>query len=351
MKKIITILLLLALLLPSVYAAQNVNDQTGNAVTIDNDVNDDLFVSGDQVTVNGNINGDLFAAGGQVVVNGNVTGDAYVAGGNVTINGQITGGLVLGAGQATVSGKTGKILAGCGDLAIKGNTDKIIAAAGNVKIYSTSVVERYAYISTGGFDNKGTINGELNLSAEQLIEKGNVGTFNYQKSTVGEDFSKGMRSLGAILSILGAIGMLVLGILLIHLFPKLFFTIEKEVEKDSIVRTIIGFLLIIATVIVGVILAVTVIGLPIAAILGTFFIIALMTSGLFVSYCTGNFVTKRLNINTSQIGIFIIGFIILAVLKLIPVLGFFVSLVVVSLGFGAIYYAVKNNWNVITAKN
>ncbi|MCC7571839.1 MAG: hypothetical protein KO464_00425 [Candidatus Methanofastidiosum sp.] len=351
MKKIIVILLLLALLLPSVYAVQNVNDQNGKVTIIQNDVNDDLFISGDQVTINGNINGDLFAVGGRVVVNGNVTGDAYIAGGNVAINGQITGGLIVGAGQVTISGNTGKILAGCGDLAIKGNTDKIIAAAGNVKIYPTSVVERYAYIGTGGFENQGTINGELNLSAEQLIEKGNVGSFNYQKSTVGEDFSKGMRSLGAILSILGAIGMLVLGILLIHLFPKLFFTIEKEVEKDSIVRTIIGFLLIIATVIVGVILAVTVIGLPIAAILGMFFVIALMTSGLFVSYCTGNFVTKRLNINTSEIGIFVIGFVILAVLKLIPFLGFFVSLVVVSLGFGAIYYAVKNNWNVITAKN
>ena len=351
MKKIITVLLLLALLLPSVYAVQNVNDQTGNVVTIDNDVNDDLFVSGNQVTINSNVNGDLFAAAGDVVVNGNVTGDAYVVGGNVTVNGQITGGLIVGAGQATISGKTEKIIAGCGDLAIKGNTDKIIAAAGNVKIYSTSVVERYAYISTGGFDNQGTINGELNLSAEQLIEKGNVGTFNYQKGTAGEDFSKGMRSLGAILSILGAIGMLVLGILLIHLFPKLFFTIEKEVEKDSIVRTIIGFLLIIATVIVGVILAVTVIGLPIAAILGMFFIIALMTSGLFVSYCTGKFVTKRLNINTSDIGMFVIGFVILAILKLIPVLGFFASLVVVSLGFGAIFYALKNNWKVITAKN
>ena len=113
MKKIITVLLLLALLLPSVYAAQTVNNGDQKIVTIENDVNDDLFISGDQVTINGNINGDLFAAGGQVVVNGNVTGDAYVAVGNVTINGQVTGGLILGAGQATVSGKTGKILAGC----------------------------------------------------------------------------------------------------------------------------------------------------------------------------------------------------------------------------------------------
>lgn len=351
MKKIIIVLLLLALLIPSVYAVQNVNDQEGKVITIENDVNDDLFISGDQVTINGNINGDLFAAGGEVVVNGNVTGDAYVAGGNVTINGNVIGGLIVGAGQATVSGNTGKIIAGCGDLAIKGNTDKIIAAAGNVKIYPTSTVQRYAYVRTGGFENQGTILGELNLSAEQLIEKGNVGSFNYQENTAGEDFSKGMRSLGSIFSILSAIGMLVLGILIIHLFPKLFFTIEKEVEKDYIIKTIVGFFLIIAAFIGLIILAVTVIGLPIAAILGMFFVMALMTSGLFVSYCTGNFVAKKLNINTSAMGMFVIGFVILAILKLIPVLGFFVGLVVGSLGFGAIFYAIKNNWNVITAKN
>ncbi len=351
MKRIIIALLLLTLLLPSVYAVQTVNDQKGEVVTIDNDVNEDLFISGNKVIINGNINGDLFAAAGEVVVNGQVNGDAYVVAGTVTVNGNITGELIVGAGQVTVSGDTEKILAGCGDLAIKGDTKKVVAASGNVRIYSTSVIEEYAYIATGTFDNQGTINGELVLTAEQLVNKGTVGSFNYTQTETSKDFSEGMKAIATIFSILAAIGMLVLGILLIRFFPKLFFTVEKEVETDTIVRTIIGFLLIIAAVAVTIILAGTIIGLPIAAILGAFIFMAFMTSGLFVSYCTGNFVTKRLNINTSELGIFIIGFIILTVLNIIPVLGSFVGLVVTSLGFGAIYYAVKNNWNLITAKN
>jgi len=352
MKRIIIALLLLTLLLPSVYAVQTVNGQENEVINIDNDVNEDLFISGNKVIINGNINGDLFAAAGEVVVNGQVNGDAYVVGGTVTVNGPITGELIVGAGQVTISGNTEKILAGCGDLVIKGNTKKVVAASGNVKIYPTSVIEEYAYIATGTFDNQGTINGELVLTAEQLVNKGTVGSFNYtQTETTSKDFSEGMKAIATIFSILAAIGMLVLGILLIRFFPKLFFTVEKEVETDTIVRTIIGFLLIIAAVAVTIILAGTIIVLPIAAILGAFIFMAFMTSGLFVSYCTGNFVTKRLNINTSELGIFIIGFLILVVLKLIPVLGFFVSLVVTSLGFGAIYYALKNNWNLITAKN
>jgi len=351
MKRIITALLLLALLVPSVYAVQTVNDQQGEVVTIDNDVNEDLFISGNKVIINGNVNGDLFAAAGEVNINGKVDGDAYVAAGTVTVNGNITGELIVGAGQVTVSGNTEKILAGCGDLAIKGNTKKVVAASGNVRIYSTSIIEEYAYIAAGTFDNQGTINGELVLTAEQLINKGTVGSFDYKETTTSKDFSEGMKAIATIFSILAAIGMLVLGILLIRFFPKLFFTVEKEVETDTIVRTIIGFLLIIATIIAIVVLAVTVIGLPIATILGMLLLIALMLSGMFVSYSAGKFVTKRLNINTGEMGMFIIGFVIIAILGLIPILGGLVSLVVTSLGFGAIYYALKNNWNLITAKN
>lgn len=351
MKKLLIVLLVFALLLPGVYAVQNINDQDGKVVTIENDVNEDLFVSGDQVIINGNINGDLFAAAGEVVVNGQVNGDAYIAGGNVTVNGQVTKGIIVGAGQATISGNSEKIIAACGNLDIKGSTTKIVAAAGNVKIYSTSVVDDYAYIMTGGFENQGTIKGKLILTAEQLVNKGNVGSFEYKQTNAGKDFSEGIKAVAAIFSLLGTIGMLILGIVLLKMFPKLFFKIEKEVEKDYIVRTIIGFLLIIAAVIVLLILAVTIIGLPIALVLGMFFIAALMTSTLFVSYCTGNFVANRLNFKTSEIGIFILGFVIIAILQAIPILGGLVGIVVTSLGFGAIYYAVKNNWSLITAKN
>jgi cytoskeletal protein CcmA (bactofilin family) len=351
MKKLLVILLVFALLLPGVYAVQTVNNPNGSVVTIEEDTHDDLFVSDEKVIINGNVNGDLFATGGEVIVNGNVTGDAYIAGGNITVNGQIAGELITAGGQATISGNTEKIIAFCGDLEIKGSTGKIVAMAGNVKIHSTSVVNRYAYIIAGTFDNHGTINGELSLTAEQLVSKGNVGSFNYQKSTASEDISKGIKAFFGIVSFLVTIGTLVLGLLFIKLFPKLFFTLEKEVEKDAIVKAIVGFFLIILTVIVLVVFAVTMIGLPIALALGMFFVLALMASGLIVSYCTGDFVTKRLNFKTGELGIFIIGFAIIAILKLIPILGMIVGLVVVSLGFGLIFYAVKNNWKVITARN
>ena len=349
MKRLIITLLLVALLAPSVNAAKSVDDQ--KIIIIDDDIHDDFFVSGDQITINGNINGDLFAAGGEIVVNGNVMGDAYIVGGNVTVNGKITGGLILGAGKAAVSGKTGKILAGCGDLAVKGNTEKIIAFAGNVKIFPSSVVDGYAHIVAGEFENQGTIKGELKLSTEQLIEKGSVGSFDYTQRTARRGISQGIRSFIAIISILASIGMFVLGVLLVHLFPKLFSAVESEMGKDTIVKTIVGFLLAILAVIVTVILALTLVGLPIAVIFGMVTLIALMTSGLFVSHYMGKIVTKKLNINTSDIGIFIIGFVILVILKLVPVLGFFVNLVTGSLGFGAICYTIKNKWNLMTAKN
>ena len=217
------------------------------------------------------------------------------------------------------------------DLAVKGNTEKIIAFAGNVKIFPSSVVDGYAHIVAGEFENQGTIKGELKLSTEQLIEKGSVGSFDYTQRTARQGISQGIRSFITIISILASIGMFVLGVLLVHLFPKLFSAVENEMGKDTIVKTIVGFLLAILAVIVTVILALTLIGLPIAVIFecsnaNSSYDFRAVCFPLHRKNCD-----QRLNINTSDIGIFIIGFVILVVLKLVPVLGFFVNLVTGSL--------------------
>lgn len=354
MKKLFVVLIMFALLLPSVYAVESIRGQEGKIVTIEFNVYDDLIVSGSQVIINGNVYGDLFAVGEEIIINGNVGGDAYIAGGNVIINGQIKGGLVMAAGRATVIGRTDKMIVACGELVTKGHTNKIIAAAGKITMGPTSLVNRYAFISSGSFENQGIIKGELNLRTEELMERGSVGSFNYKRSNIGSFgrvFFESIRSIFTIFSILASIGMLVLGILLIFLFPKLFFIVEKEVKKDPVLKTLVGFLFIIGTIIASFLLAVTIVGLPIAAIAGILFLAALITSVLFVSYSSGEFIAKRLNIKTSEVGIFVIGFVVITILKLIPVIGFFVNIVVVSLGFGAIVYAFKNSWNEITAKN
>jgi hypothetical protein len=95
-------------------------------------------------------------------------------------------------------------------------------------------------------------------------------------------------------------------------------------------------------------LTITVIGFPVAAVMAMLFIVALMLSSLFVSFALGRTIVNLLNVKTNDMLIFILGFVILSLLFWIPVAGGLIRIVAVSLGFGAILYAVRENWERIT---
>jgi len=151
-----------------------------------------------------------------------------------------------------------------------------------------------------------------------------------------------------ILYILITVGFLILGIVLLKLFPTQFFIVEEEVRKSPVKNTLVGFVLIIASVILIILLAVTVIGFPVALIMGMLFIIALMLSSLFVSFAVGRKIVDLFKVKTNDILIFVLGFIILNLLFRIPYAGVLIGIVAISLGFGAIIYALRKNWQSIT---
>jgi hypothetical protein len=92
-------------------------------------------------------------------------------------------------------------------------------------------------------------------------------------------------------------------------------------------------------VIIGVILMVTVVGFP-TAVLGWLFVIAgTMLAGLVVSLALGRLILGKTSLGDNRYALFIIGFVILNILYLIPFLGGLVKFVVVCLGFGAIVMA------------
>jgi hypothetical protein len=86
-----------------------------------------------------------------------------------------------------------------------------------------------------------------------------------------------------------------------------------------------------------------VVGLPIALIAALLLIVALMLTGTFVSYSLGKWIGSRLKLKYSDLVLFVIGFVILNILFLIPFVGWLASLISVSLGFGAMLYTCKRH--------
>jgi hypothetical protein len=335
MKRIVLALVAfsMVLLLPSIGAVETVSE---DQVVIDTPINDDLFVTGGTIAINARIDGDVIAAGGTIEINAPITGDLLAVGGQVLVNDDIGG----------------KIVAAGGMISIKGTVEKVVAAGGTIEIASSAVVEKYVFAAGGSVSNAGEIGDDLVVATQTFRNTGTVkGKVQVEKPS-REDEMKAvdqMKAVFSILSILWKTGFFLLGLVFIKWFGALFNTIQKEVKESWLKKLIVGFLAILVTLVLLIILLITVVGMPFAAILAMFFVIAVMVAGIVVAYAFGEWLLKLIKVETHWIVTFALGFVLVNLFFLIPVAGFVIRVIVVSLGFGAIVYTVKNNWGKITA--
>ncbi|MBE0516371.1 MAG: hypothetical protein IBX41_03115 [Methanophagales archaeon] len=305
------------------------------------------MLSGDQVSVDSPIDDDVFAAGGTVSINAPIAG-AVLAGGDISINAPVSGDVFVAGGQIVVNSDIdGKIVAAGGTIELRGGAKNVVIAGGNVNIHPDTVISRDAVIAGDRVSNAGTIIGNLTVRAEEFHNTGSAGSVDFKKS----EGLQGLQKLMNLFSILMTVGFLIIGLIVLKLFPAQFFIIEEEVRKSPVKNTVVGFVLILASVILILVLAVTLVGFPVALLMGMLFIIALMLSSLFVSFAVGRTIVDVFKIKTKDILIFVLGFIILSLLFRIPYAGWVIRIVAISLGFGALVYAVYKNWQSITTSS
>lgn len=328
-KRMLALIALLFILVPSSVGAVEMISE--DQVVIDTQIDDDLFVSGGTITINAPINGDVFASGGMIEINAPINGDLFAAAGQISVNADVTG----------------KIIAVGGMIDIEGNVEKVMVAGGTISIKSGAVVEKYVFAAGGTVNNAGTIKEDFYVATETFNNTGTVlGDIEVEEPP---SYEEEFKAAFGVFSILWKIGFLILGIILIKKFGKIFFRIEEEVRESFIKKMVLGFVFILLAVVIIFVLGITIIGAPIAVLLGLFFVMALMVAGLVVSYTFGDWLLTKLKATPSELVAFVVGFIIINLLFLIPVAGFLIQIIVVSLGFGAIFYAVKDNWETITA--
>jgi len=320
-RKAIWFILILLLAVPA--SVQALATFSGGQVTITTPVDDDVFASGGMVDINAPV-ASLIVAGGTVNVNAPVRGDVIAAGGTVNVNSDVGGKLVAAGGAIDVKGNIGT---------------NAVLTGGTVKILSSSTISRDALISGGQVSNAGHVTGNLSVNARTFENSGSAGHVDVQL----ENEVPGLSAVFALLGLLFIIGMFILGIVILKVAPEKFLTVEREVRKSPLIRTIVGFVAIIVTVIIIVLLGITVILLPIALLAGMIFLIALLLSTLFVSSSLGRLIAGYMKWSGPEWQLFLLGFVILYLLFLIPIIGTIIFVISVSLGFGAFLYAMREH--------
>ena len=300
---------------------------SGDVISIDTPIADDIFAAGSIVNVNAPVNSATIA-GSTLNINAPIKEDVYAAGGQVFLNSNVGGKAVMGGGNVN----------------IRGNIDtNLVALGGQVNILPGSTIGRDAFLAGGNVVNSGKVNGTITVSSNNfanLGSAGNVENLSPVKEPIEErhEFVKWFSFFG----LLFTIGYLILGLILLRYMPELFAAIDDETRRSPIVKTLVGFVLIIATFIALTIVAITIIGLPIAIIGALIFTVTLLLTGTFVSFTLGKWIGDNIHLKYGDMILFVIGFVILNVLFHIPYVGGLIALISLSLGFGAVLHAARN---------
>lgn len=333
-------------------------------------IDDDLVAMGRSVKIEGIVNGDLFAFAQEVFIENKVNGSIYAGGAEINLSAK----------------KCRSIWAFCGSLKTDSNIENnLLFFGGKLKTGNTNLVKKDVLVFGGEININGEVQGKVKGNMGKLNLNGKVHQVEIEAenvyvdsgTTVLEDFivkSKNEPVIDSNAKILGKteykkieekaqkpkkgiagffktiffLSKLIIGIILIAIL-KPYIKRTNQILKDYTWKSLgIGFLTIIIIPIVSVLTLATIIGIPIA-IFGVFVFLTLAyISGIIFSAGLGEWIIKLIKKESipSPILSFILGFIIVTLISLIPYLGFLVRILVLFFGTGMIILLLiklKNN--------
>ena len=366
--KIITLSLSLVILsvLAFVGVANAQSFKTGNTINVASNetINSMLFAAGSNIDIAGTVNGDVYCAGQTITISGTVNGDVFCGGQTIIVSGKIDGSVRLGGQTVTLSGTiSNSATIGAQDLVIDKNATisrDLLGGSQNVTINGT--VGRDI---VSGSQNL-TINGKVGRNIKggtQTLAVGSTGSVDGNVDYIGTNdpnIASGGKIAGTVnrtnpkqnqqttyfAPIAFTIGwfiyvffaMLVLALILVGLFPRVFQDASSSAMKKPGQTILIGIVaaIVIPVLIVG--LLITAIGIP-AAILAllTWFIIMII-SGPFAGYLLGRVLLKT---QKEPVWIMLSGASILIVTYFIPIVGFITILAAYLFGTGMVLTQAK----------
>ncbi|MFC2067387.1 hypothetical protein ACFLUO_10180 [Chloroflexota bacterium] len=366
------IILLVALLINIVSSPVLAFDvREGETVTIASGevINDDLYVAGGDIVINGTVNGDVFAVGRSITINGRVNGGVSFGGQTATINGEITNGLRFGGQYIIVNGRIGRdlVVGGAqlsvsrigqidGDLVFGAGTvqvdgaigDSILGAGGEVTLANNVGGDIILNADRLTITSSADIQGDIKYTSpnEASIQSGAriSGDISHliperlDKDEMAEGIMAGIVGV-VVWKILSYVMIFIIGIIIILIARRRITLMQRTIQKSPWQTLGWGALILIATPIAAVIVMITVVGLPLGIISLLLWGIALYLSQIPVALFLGRLIIRQnreLDSTGIMIGALALGLLVLFALRLIPIIGWIVGLIVIVFGLGTL---------------
>ena len=301
----------------------------GENISIDGTISGNLYAFGTTVDIAGSIYGDVFAFGSDVTIEGTLGQNAYIAGMMSNVNADIAKDLNIASGVADISGSVG---------------DDSRVAAGQLSSEASVTGDFLAYTDNYTIDED-KVSGEVVLSSMQESEEKPVFQFN-------KDDLFGF-NLG--LTMVGFVGMYLVGALLIYAAPVKTFQIGNKVTeswKDFFKSFAIGLVILIAIPVPLFILTLTLVGAPLALLITGILIFIATFGTLWTETAVGHKVLSLFKYQDNQRFLsLLIGRLITVIIKLIPFINTFYMMILSVTTVGAVVRAKYDALGAAKSKN
>jgi len=375
-KKITKILLLLAIILLPLGAAKALGTKTGNSVYVAKDeiVSGNFYAAGNNITIDGTISGDLIAAAQTINVNGRVEGDIIAAAQDININGEVGGNVRVAGTAIALNGAVARNVNVFGSNIIIGNNARIgwdIFAAG-VTLEMRGNVDGGLSGTVGHGLVSGKIGKNINLKISennlnegliispeasvgggiiytsqkpaQISEKASIGGKVEQK--IPEAKPTNWLAIWALAKVYAFFSALVVGLVLVFLGKKVTPKILEKIEEKPFKMLLPGLIIMLVLPPIAIILAFTIIGIPMALIISAWWLVATYVARIFTAILIGQIVLKNLTKKREipLIWSLILGVTISWLLFAIPFIGWMLCLFAIWFGLGGIWTYVSGQF-------
>jgi len=313
---------------------------SGDSLEINGEIKGDLIVWSGRVIVNGRIDGSILGAvWDKLVINGEVLGHVRGLANEMRVNGKVDGSITTASAVFNTSSHS---LIGKGLLGIFSKLDLRGTVNGPVDVKSVPLTQISGRIN-GNIKAQGVpvtwqapleINGTINdysgvtndpSKIKGITLKGKY--FLHQPQESNSDSSGVIR----LISIVWFIGSLLASLILYRLFPRTLWTITEPTSGNFRRSIISGLVSIIGIPILMLILVLTVVGIPLAVLLGLVYGMLLFFFGIPINLWFGRLIFKS-RFHPSLMIIF--AGILLMLISFIPVINMAFLLVFLLLGSG-----------------
>lgn len=316
-----------------VVAAQSVQGASGTIVVKEGETVSSVDTLAGTIVVRGTVTGDVSGAAGtiQVAEGGRVGGSISGAAGDVRIDGEVGGDVTAGSGNVQVTETArvgGEVSVGAGYVRIDGQID------GDVRVGAETIV----------IGPNAEVGGEFRYDADSFTQdpaatvaggvvedpnlRGNFGTF-----TLPSWVTWGY----------GLLANFLLGAILLVLFPAFSARLAGRVSDEPAKTGGVGLLLLVGGPILLVLVAITIIGIPLAVLGAIAFGLAIWVGVVYGQYAIGAWVLRRAGRDDRWLAL-VVGLVGFAILDLIPVLGGFLVFGALLLGLGALALELRDSF-------